>query len=281
MTALNAKKGIQYYRINHGEMPSILIKTQNKSDTEIVVSAGGLSRKWCATIGIIKDNPNAILSWFEYDDSCALDVKLERSSGTIHLLKSVVKFIKEHYSYIEKLNLVDSAKIKCRDSSGKREISVKISPIQLGIYGQMYYERNFNAVLTDVSLYDIYNMVKAKFVDPSFKESWDIFKIYCRDEKLKSVYESSATLRDFFQIFKSKNYCDYFMSGWAEHYIKRMFADEHAYDACLNWTILVKDSKYPITIKDITPTMSNNFFGGKRRNKSKKNLKKKISRKRT
>lgn len=148
----------------------------------------------------------------------------------------------------------------------------------------MYYEKIINAVLTDSSLYDIYNKVKVKFIDPDFKTLWPWSKFskdYCRHDILKSYYESSSTLREFFEktraAFHPEEFCKFFASGWLEYFIKNeMYKNDKAFYECTKWTINIKDISYPITYKIITKNIKNNVRenkkGGKR--KSKKNLKK-------
>lgn len=129
---------MEYYNVTYNNsMPSVLIKTTGATETiettnaragagdvkitnkdkAFTVSAGGLSsiktNIWCATIGIIPKNPDANLSYFKYDKGCAMIGELTRGNGTIHILKTIVEFIKEKYKYVERINLIDSATIDC------------------------------------------------------------------------------------------------------------------------------------------------------------------------
>ena len=89
----------------------------------------------CIFIDLDKRNHYAALNSVEYDQSCTIDGKMKRGSGTKEMIDFALNLLKKRG--VKNVQLMDKSKIVC---NGK-EISLKL--MYFLKYGETWYEKNF------------------------------------------------------------------------------------------------------------------------------------------
>ena len=78
-----------------------------------------------------------------HDPQCSLDKTLVRGDGTRYMLKAALSWVKLHFDYVEKYELMDASRFECDG------ISVSLPHYSVALYGETWYERHFKAQLRD------------------------------------------------------------------------------------------------------------------------------------
>ncbi len=207
----------------------------------------------CATVSYtyMANKPvSASLPHLLYEPECTIGSDLERSGGTVQMIKTLLKYAYKKVPDIHIFGFDDMSKIECveKDISLKPPRKLR-EPIDLYYFSIAYhdmswYELNFNAKMKDKDLYLKYRNnlgfltskeEKSKLVALDFLQS-----IQCPIEHvdyLKEKYEKTETFRDFFKSIPKDDRCKYL-----QHWITT-FMEKHLKNIFLNkgWEIDVLD----------------------------------------
>lgn len=115
----------------------------------------------CIT-GLIKiEEPNVLdVNGFSYFRSCNITKDLERKTGTIQMMNTFIKYIKEHYPNITKIILADNTYFDCNKYNSR----LNLYNLYLFKYGCGYYEKYFNFILADGAVKHKLNLEKYKTI---------------------------------------------------------------------------------------------------------------------
>lgn len=104
---------------------------------------------------IYNDNPNiVIIQGFNFDKSCNIDENMIEGKDTKIMFNTILKFIKDKYKLINKVELTDEAELNCFSNIINDTISINLYYLYHLKYGKGYYLQNFGFKI-DNSLGDI------------------------------------------------------------------------------------------------------------------------------
>ena len=227
---------IQKYIISKPAFPDILITCETsvlQENTFYYIKAGS-EKATCVSVTIYpdhyieykKDKSNmASMSWVEYKKTCAINEDLKKSSGTRHLLYSILQFIRDKFERIRIIELDDGSYFMCNDPFGS-ESSRKVMLVQynIALYDMSWYQMVTKAYIMPESLQTVYNIGIQLFKDPSVKLSWDIFsrkyRILDVDSMIKETYIKTNTYREFLiELRKEEDKYCWYISSWIAQFV--------------------------------------------------------------
>ena len=116
----------------------------------------------CITGIINYEEPDVVdLNGFSYYKSCNITKDLERKTGTIEMMNTFIKYIKQKHSNINKIVLTDNTEIECYSPIYKKRL--QLYNLYLFKYGCGYYEKYFNFKLIDDGNNVKHNLNQAKY----------------------------------------------------------------------------------------------------------------------
>lgn len=121
----------------------------------------------CITGIINYEEPTVIdLNGFSYYKSCNITKDLERKTGTIEMMNTFIKYIKQNQKYanINKIVLTDNTYIECNAPQSIYKKRLSLYNLYLFKYGCGYYEKNFNFKLIDDGIKHKLNLEKYKII---------------------------------------------------------------------------------------------------------------------
>jgi len=201
------------------------------------ISIGG-EKQGCVNVSVSTPDSIAVQRGFhkiniatipilEWNSECALDKSLLKGAGTIHMIKTILSEVKKRYPYVELFTLTDNSHVKC--TNGKEIPLLVLSLIE---YKMSWYEKHFNARITDTNLHEKYTKGKEMLNDPYIKIPFDNFRKsiepYTNKGNIESLekYYQSETYYDFFgNILKDKgkfDTCNHIVD-WIDIFIAELF----------------------------------------------------------
>lgn len=276
---------IQKYIISKQTFPDILITCEASVLQENIfyyIKAGS-EKATCVNVTIYpdhyieykKDKSNmASMSWVEYKKECAINEDLKKSSGTRHLLHSVLQFIRDKFERIRIVELDDGSYFMCNDPFGSEPArKVMLVHYNIALYDMSWYQMVIKAYIMPASVQDVYSARMPLLKDPSVKLSWDVFSrkysITDIDGVIKDNYTKTDTYREFLTELRRNEgkYC-WYISTWIVHFINDILGDI----PLTKWHIDI--SNVPIYEMRIIP--AHVFNGGSRNTRRNKKQKTKI-----
>jgi hypothetical protein len=166
-----------------------------------------------------------ILAW---DSQCAISPKLERGTGTIHMIQTALSEAKKRYPYVKLFTLTDNSTITCDNNK-----AITLLFFSIAEHSKTWYERHFGAYILDPMLRKRYTNGITILNDASLKLDCDGFetliKSYTTTENissLKSYYTSTKTYTEFFKQLLEKegkrNLCVYIVN-WVDIFFTYIF----------------------------------------------------------
>jgi hypothetical protein len=144
-----------------------------------------------------------ILAW---DSQCAINPKLERGTGTIHMIQTALSEAKKRYPYVKQFTLTDNSTITCDNNK-----AITLMFFSIAEHSKTWYERHFGAHILDSKLRNQYTNGITILNDATLKLDWDSFesliKPYTTAENiaiLKPYYIAAETYADFFTQLMEK-----------------------------------------------------------------------------
>jgi len=226
------------------------------------IKIGGINYADCVNVSIRynDDQPvSAYIPHIQYHEECSIDISLDRGSGSIIMIKTVLDYIHKNLPTITEVSFEDMSNIECAteieiQKKGSKNIKkgTNIYPIPLYFFsiafnGETWYEKNFNARQKDLNKHSMY---RAKIIDVLYSDKTKPdFMTFIKQaqppmellDELEKYYTSSTTLGQFFQSIPKADRCrlvrdwiDAFMS----YYLSDVFDNK-------NWIIeLSNEIKY-------------------------------------
>jgi hypothetical protein len=155
---------------------------------------------------------------------------------------------------VNKVEFDDASKFTCADG-----IQMSLCHYSVALYGQTWYEKNFNARLKDVSKHESYSKAIKNFTDPAKKPLFivafkDFYAVHKQSlDALKDQFDRAKTYQEFFQELKKKyksQFCDV-TKHWLTEFVNNVLGANYLND---RWEI---DMKTPnasnIEILSISP----------------------------
>ena len=236
---------LQIYLKSNGKFKQILkhymnTKKQNQSNTQSNKQSGGeiveidnfifeefydeederinifIGKKHQCVYGIIdKATPELVwLEWFNYHQNCNLTEDLVKGEGTVNMMTTFIKYIKEYHLDIKIIKLSDKAEFICSN------VSISLYKLYMLKYSKSFYEK-FGFSLDNTNNPDIIikhnknieNSKKIKidkeFIIKELKKILEIkdslFKFYLTQELIDdftSYLKNDKLVREFLLMFK-------------------------------------------------------------------------------
>lgn len=119
----------------------------------ILLNADGVE---CVSVKVVHKDQELCLSNIKYNPTCATNAKLEKGEETVAMIKSFLRFMCMKESF-EKITFVDASTFQCKlesldkftDDEEEYVIPIPIAFHNITIYGKTWYQRHFNATLSD------------------------------------------------------------------------------------------------------------------------------------
>lgn len=173
-----------------------------------------------------------------YEPECSTENPLEKGEGTVIMLKTLLKHVYSKIPTIHIFSFDDMSNIDCVEKDLKKSIPRSpTKPLNLAYFSIAYnsetwYEKQFNAKMTNSSKYTKYKKSLEFLTDPTAKLDFikflEITKPNETDYKyLESVYNKSKTYREFFEAMPKTKRCDIlfnWLTSFMEYYLKNIYS---------------------------------------------------------
>ncbi len=181
---------------------------------------------------------NAKIPHALYEPECSMDSSLEKGSGTILMLKSLLKYVYTIIPSVASFTFDDMSHIDCVEKDMTQSPPRKpIKPLNLAYFsiaynGQTWYEKHFNARMVDTAKYNRYRERIRFLTDPTVKVDYVEFLRIAQPPPelysyLEKIYNKSDTYRSFFESIPKAKRCDILYSwlvSFMEYYLKDVFS---------------------------------------------------------
>lgn len=187
-----------------------------------------------------------------YDSECSLTEPLDKGEGTIVMIKTLLRHIKNKVPEINEFVFEDKSNIECGTEDeqyrkryrkrGTHTVPVALYYFSLAFNGITWYEKHFNAYQLDSAIHKEYRKkVKELLTDKNQKPSFNEFLCIAQPptkylNELQSLYEKADTYGQFFKSIPKNDRCRLvreWISTFMEHYLKGVFK-------CTDWVIDVR-----------------------------------------
>jgi hypothetical protein len=211
------------------------------------IKIGSLDYSDCVNVSIAYDDDKPTTAYIPYvlhDPERSIDIPLDRGSGSIIMIKTVLDYIHKNLPTITEINFEDNSYIEIQK---KGVYPIPLYFFSIAFNGETWYEKNFNARQKDLNKHSMY---RAKIIDVLYSDKTKPdFMTFIKQaqppmellDELEKYYTSSTTLGQFFQSIPKSDRCrlvrdwiDVFMS----YYLSDVFDNK-------NWIIeLSNEIKY-------------------------------------
>ncbi len=178
----------------------------------------------------LHDSSIGTIEHIYYNKSCSLEHNFVRGIDTNMILRLLITYIKQHYSYVKSLNFYDASSRTCDNGE-----TVSLAAMTYLYSGSTWYEKNFNAYLSLTNarkftqIEDQYNLQKRQY-------SWQLFsELYLKgalplpEHSLQTLFDKARTWGEFFQpcyeLLGISEFCK-FVSPWLTLFIRQVMRHE-------------------------------------------------------
>jgi len=173
-----------------------------------------------------------------YEPECSVGSNLERGPGTILMLKTLLQYTYKKIPQITIFNFDDMSHIDCipKDLSKPPPRSslkpLSLSHLSIAYKSKTWYEEYFNAKMINPTAYTKYReslqFLESSTTKPDFIEFLQIAQPPKEQYTyLESIYNSSATYRDFFKKIPKEKRCEILLPWlvqFIDYYLKNVFS---------------------------------------------------------
>jgi hypothetical protein len=180
---------------------------------------------------------SAYIPILSYDPDCSLEIPLDRGTGSIMMIQTILKYVRDEFPEIDYVQFDDMSSIDCGDTTRPRPVPLYF--FSLAFNGLTWYEKYFNArLLTNHSTYRDKVSLVFQSPKPSFVDFLRIANppLEIIDE-LKPHYDKTNTYAEFFSSIPKENRCKY-ARDWISTFMKFHFANEFSNS---NWMIPIRE----------------------------------------
>jgi hypothetical protein len=199
-----------------------------------------------------------------YNPDCSLTTPLKKSSGTITIIKTLLKHINKVIPNITTFEFEDMSTLECGTDEEKhrkrhRKIGTHAVPTALYYFSiafnsMTWYEKYFNAYYKTPDKHRVYRKGVEDFLTKKPMPFIDFLYIAKPSDKIqdkiKSLYESASTYQVFFDSIKDDEQCSYtrdWIATFMEDQLKDIFFNK-------GWIIDVKQMDIPVNIPARRPS---------------------------
>lgn len=212
------------------------------------IKIGGINYADCINVLICYNDDQPVSAYIpdiQYDEDCSIDVPLDRGSGSIVMIKTMLDYIHKTLPTITEVSFEDMSNIECANESEP----IPLSYFSIAFNGETWYEKNFNARQKDLNKHSMY---RAKINDLLYSEktkqelSFMTFIKHAHPpvviiDELEKYYTNTSTLGDFFHSIPKTDRCR-LVRDWIETFMNYHLSD--VFDN-KNWIIeLSNEIKY-------------------------------------
>jgi hypothetical protein len=197
-----------------------LLLTEQDTPDSILIYAGGRS-VYCIHVQLIKpesrvaqycDPTIGTLTKLAFNTECSLEYNFQRGIDTQMIVTFMLSYIRSKYPRITGLRFTDASRRDCGNGN-----VVDLAPLSYLTLGKTWYERTFGAYLEEQYV-SRFQQLHEQFQRLKSVVKWeDINNTYIRDDKYRSLFESTSTWQEFFsKIRDSMGAADFcaFVSPW-------------------------------------------------------------------
>ena len=200
----------------------------------------------CVNVSILYDregNPiSAKIPTLVYDEECSLGAPLDRGEGTVILIKTLLRYIKNKIPTINEFVFEDKSNIECgtddekyqkrRRKRGTYAVPIVLYYFSIAFNGETWYEKHFNAYQKDVLTHSAYKIrIMEMLHNIAIKMQFNDFLLLSQPqrrnvEELKILYEKAQTYGTFFNSIAKKDRCRLvrdWLPTFMDHYLKGVF----------------------------------------------------------
>lgn len=182
---------------------------------------------------------SAKLPHLMYEPECTIGSDLEKGIGSELIIKTLLRYA---YNKIKDINIFsfdDMSHIDCKEKNlstsppRKHQIPLKLSYFSIAYNSKTWYEKHFNAKMTNKEIYNKYKERIKFLVEPAEKVE---FKRFLEISKppveqiilLTKYYEQAKTYREFFNNIPYKDRCELllpWLTNFMQYYLKDVYSD--------------------------------------------------------
>jgi len=142
---LKSLVGSIIYNSNNGKNSFDIKEDENENEIRIFVG----DKHFCFFGRIDKyQDDTVIINDFKYYNDCNTIKKFEKGKGMKRLMKTMIRYIKDNYPKIKKIELSDEATLLCESNIDNRLYIIYLHRLYFLKYGMGYYQYNFGFHLT-------------------------------------------------------------------------------------------------------------------------------------
>jgi hypothetical protein len=183
---------------------------------------------------------SAKLQQLMYEPECAIDAFLQKGEGSVLLIKTLLNHAYKKVKEVHIFNFEDMSSIDCVEKDllkpppRKQIRPLNLAYLSIAYNGMTWYEKHFNAKMSDKDKYSKYKERLSFLTDENKKESFKRFLEIAKPpieqiDFLKPLYESSKTYREFFNKISFDTRCDilfYWLSNFILFYIDNVYNEK-------------------------------------------------------
>lgn len=240
----NPKEGVKIYQI-HIKTPShTFLCVLHDSDNTVTLFIGG-EHTYCIHLQAYKPNSTydrmgldiktANMHELLYDQYCSLTGQFRRKIDTEYIFRLGISVLRSICKWVNRVKFIDASHRECASGA-----SIDLHMMNYLVYGKTWYERNFNAYLSDE------DALKFKQKDNAFQAlkttiSWDTIKSILGKSiptvATQSLWEESDSWQSFFRPIFDRigpaEFCEFssdFLNTFKMDLLKYNFTDPYFID---------------------------------------------------
>jgi hypothetical protein len=178
---------------------------------------------------------SAKLPYLMYEPECTVGSELEKGVGSEVLIKTILRYAHNKINNVDIFYFDDMSHIDCKEKNLLKSPPRKPqSPLKLAYFSIVYnsktwYEKHFNAIMTDKVKYNKYREKISFLTDVSKKVDFEQFLEISKPpieqlSILTKYYNTSKTYRDFFKSIPYKDRCELLLP-WLHNFILYYLSD--------------------------------------------------------
>jgi hypothetical protein len=179
----------------------------------------------CVNVTLFYENDQPIhgkIPYIEHDEKCAIGSTLDRGSGTILMIKTLLRHIHKKYPAVTRFKFDDMSHIECdqqfaveqrfQKKRGTKNKPMNLYHFSIAYNNQTWYERYFGAEMDDPEMYQRYRARVEELDNPTSKPDFVQFINMTHPPMdqyayLEKIYVPSRTYREFFQQIPKADQC--------------------------------------------------------------------------
>jgi hypothetical protein len=141
-----APKDLKYYRLTYKGLTFQIVTGIILGKKQYILR--DTSGNECVNVSVDDEN-KLYLSTLQYRPACTVDHPMKKGESTIIMLKGLLKFVIEHEPQHESVLLYDISEFDCALVGQEYTITISLPRNNFILYGKTWYQRHFQAEITD------------------------------------------------------------------------------------------------------------------------------------